>query len=72
MSTIRVGRPEVSPAAPSHVPGVHEGNARRGARQRGGIVEVADGARATPRRSTGIDPRARRPILPSMPTLTPP
>jgi hypothetical protein len=67
-----VGKKDVHLAAPSHVPGVHEGNwpvrARRGAaRRRGG----RDGD-VTRTRSTGINADERAPILPDMPRLSPP
>jgi hypothetical protein len=72
MSRIRVGKPEVSPAASSHVRGVRQGNRRGALKKEAGVIPQKRGARATPRRSTGINPESRNPILPSMPTLTPP
>ncbi len=72
MSNIRVGRPQVSPTAPSHVRGVRQGNAPGSMKKDPGIIPKKGGARATPKRSTGINPTHRKPILPSMPTLTPP
>ncbi len=68
---IVTGKKDVDPTAPSHVPGVHEGNwpvrARRRRRRRDD--EVVSGA---PRRSTGIAPSKHGTIDPRMPRLTPP
>ncbi len=58
-SNITVGRPETSPSLPSHVRGVHEGN-QPGSQDREAV-----------KRSTGINPRARRPIDPKSPLLSP-
>jgi hypothetical protein len=67
---IVVGNPDVEPSAASHTSGVREGNWRKSM-----IHELAEKrhflARATPRRSTGINPRAEQPIDPRMPVLTP-
>lgn len=58
---ILVGKPDVSPTAPTHVRGVHEGNQP--------ISTLGqDGAR----RSTGIAPELHGPLDPRMPKLTPP
>jgi hypothetical protein len=57
---IVVGKKQVDPKLPSHVPGVHEGNWPRQKPQPGA------------RRSTGIAPSIHAPIDPSMPKLTPP
>jgi hypothetical protein len=64
---IRVGRPDVKPDAPAHTPGVKQGNTGPYETQAG---HLADG-RATAERSTGINAKARNPIDPRMPTLTP-
>lgn len=65
---IKVGRPDVSPDAPAHVPGIREGNAA-------GSYESQPGHRpdgtSTARRSTGINPDSRNPIGESMPNLSP-
>ncbi|MFI7130760.1 hypothetical protein ACIBQ1_34070 [Nonomuraea sp. NPDC050153] len=67
-STIRTGRRDVRPDAPSHVKGVAEGNAPGGyERQKG---HLPDG-RSTARRSTGVNPRMHDPIDPDMPNLSP-
>jgi hypothetical protein len=63
---IVIGKKDVDPTLPSHVPGVHEGNWPASARlRRRAIVGV-------PRRSTGISPSNHGPIDPRMPKLTPP
>lgn len=67
MSEIRVGKPDVRPDAPTHVPGVHEGNKGPNKKQRG---HNADGT-ADARRSTGVNPRKHDPILKLMPNLPP-
>jgi hypothetical protein len=65
---IIIGRGDVDPSAPSHVPGVHEGNWHGGGNQ----------GRQTPlaisklHRSTGINPKNREPIDPRSPKLGPP
>lgn len=63
-----VGRADVSQTAPSHISGVHQGN------QPGAYARMQghrpDGT-ATARRSTGINPDSREPIMSGMPRLTP-
>jgi hypothetical protein len=65
---IKIGKPDVTPDAPSHVPGIREGNARGAYEHQPG--HLPDG-RSTAARSTGIDPKAREPIDPRMPNLSP-
>lgn len=69
MSGIRVGKPDVKPQAPSHTPGVHQGNGS-------GHYDKAKGhlpdGRSTAQRSTGISHKYMNPILPGMPNLSPP
>ena len=69
---IVIGKRDVDPTLPSHVPGVHEGNwparRRRTKRARGEDPAVS----GTPRRSTGISPKKHGPIDPRMPKITPP
>ena len=65
---IRVGKADVKPTKPSHVSGVREGNATGGYRKMDG--HNADGT-SSARRSTGINPDARDPIMPGMPNLSP-
>jgi hypothetical protein len=65
---IKVGRADVNNATPTHVPGVRTGNTVGGYEKSPG--HLPDG-RSTARRSTGINPEAREPILPEMPNLSP-
>jgi hypothetical protein len=65
---IRVGRPDVRPDAPSHVPGVKQGNAPGNYEKQAGFTTDD---KADARRSTGIEPGRYDPILPSMPNLPP-
>ena len=65
---IRTGCPKVKPTALNHVCGVRSGNKRGHYAKAPG--HEADG-RSTARRSTGINPEARNPILPDMPNLSP-
>jgi hypothetical protein len=67
VSPIRVGKPDVRPDAPSHVPGVKEGNHGDPAKQKG----ILPDGRATAERSTGINPEAANPIDQRMPNLPP-
>ena len=67
-NNIRVGSPQVRVTAPSHTPGVHEGNQR--GNYRGQVGHLADG-RSTAARSTGINSDKRNPIDPRMPNLSP-
>lgn len=68
MAEITVGTPDVHPDSSAHVRGVRRGNHR-------GVVKHQPGhrrhGRSTARRSTGIDPKARNPILRVMPNLSP-
>jgi hypothetical protein len=65
---VTTGRPDVRPDAPSHVPGIHEGN-QPGAWERM-PGHGADG-RVSSRRSTGVNAKAANPIDPQMPNLPP-
>jgi hypothetical protein len=69
VANVRVGKAQGRPAASSHQAGVKRGNARGNFEKEAGVIAVADGARATARRSTGINPEARNPIDPRMPNL---
>jgi hypothetical protein len=76
-ANLRVGKPDIWPSAPSHVRGIRTGNQAGAADQRGfystgpaptrGISDI----RGTAARSTGINARARNPIDPSSPNLSP-
>lgn len=68
MAKIRVGKPDVAPDTPSHTKGVQQGN-RKGAYGREDGYHK-DGT-ADSRRSTGIRPKKRDPILSIMPNLPP-
>ena len=65
---MRVGKPDVSPQTPSHVKGIKQGNSKGNYESQPG--HKPDG-RSTAERSTGINPKAREPIDPSMPNLSP-
>lgn len=67
-SNLRIGKPDVSPDAPSHTPGTKQGNAVGNYEKQDG--HLSDG-RSTSRRSTGVNPEAMNPIDPSMPNLSP-
>lgn len=67
MARIRLGKPDVQPDTPSHVEGVHGGNQGPYEKQAGHHTDDT----ADSRRSTGINPKNRDPILPSMPNLPP-
>jgi hypothetical protein len=68
MAEIRVGKPDTKPDATAHTPGVEQGNARGSYKKQAGhhLDDTADA-----RRSTGIRPKKRNPILPIMPNLPP-
>ena len=68
-NNIRVGYPDVDPSAPTHVRGVGSGNEPGNYERESGHLP---GGCSTARRSTGINPASRNPILPSMPNLSPP
>jgi hypothetical protein len=71
VSNVIVGRADVKPQAPSHSRGVREGNQRGSLARERGLRPVGPIALATPRRSTGVNASARKPIDPRMPVLTP-
>ena len=64
VGNVKVGTPQTTPTAPSHVRGVHEGNWPSEGRR-------MEGHRASADRSTGVNARARKPIDPRSPNLTP-
>jgi hypothetical protein len=68
MGLIRAGKPDTKPDAPSHTPGINQGNARGNYEKQQG--HLPDG-RSTAKRSTGVNPDAMEPIDPSMPNLSP-
>jgi len=65
---MKVGKPDVSPQAPSHVKGINQGNSRGNYEKQAG--HEPDGT-STAERSTGVNPKAHNPIDPSMPNLSP-
>lgn len=67
MARIRVGKPDIRPDDPSHVDGVPQGNTGPHDAQPG---HHSDGT-VDSRRSTGINPEKRDPIVAAMPNLPP-
>jgi hypothetical protein len=68
-----VGKAQVDPAAPAHQRGIRQGNKHGSiARERGIHPTGAWSARGSAERSTGINARARNPIDPRSPNLSPP
>jgi hypothetical protein len=66
---LKTGNPDVAPDAPSHVPGIKQGNSRGNYESQ--PAHNPDGT-STAERSTGINPHLRDPIDPRMPNLSPP
>lgn len=74
VANLRVGAAQTRPARPTHVAGVREGNKKGAIHRQAGLHQQHDDprfAKASAARSTGINPRARDPIDPRMPHLTP-
>jgi hypothetical protein len=71
VGNLRVGKAHVKTATPSHVPGIHEGNAPGSKKRGSGFVQKGGFLRGTARRSTSINPSQRNPIDPSSPNLSP-
>jgi hypothetical protein len=69
MANLKVGRPDTTPDAPSHVPGVNGGNSKGNYDIQAGMLP--DGRR-TAESVTGVDPKAHGPIDKRMPCLPPP
>lgn len=65
---IRTGTPDVEPDISAHTPGMSSGNSRGNYESQPG--HNPDGT-STAERSTGVDPKARNPIDPRMPNLSP-
>ena len=65
---MKVGKPDTSPQAPSHVRGIKQGNSKGNYESQAG--HKPNGT-STAERSTGINAKARNPIDPSMPNLSP-
>jgi hypothetical protein len=68
MSNMSVGKGDVKPDAPAHTKGVYQGNAKGNYEKQAG--HHPDG-RSSAERSTGINAKAREPIDPRMPNLSP-
>ena len=72
-----MGKPDVKVDAPSHTPGVAQGNAPGGTAADPGLIETGEiGAgrpsmKSTARKSTGINAEKRNPIDPNSPNLPP-
>jgi hypothetical protein len=77
MADIRVGKPDTTPDAPAHTPGVSQGNEPGGIENDPGLYETGETeagrptAKSTARKSTSINPEARNPIDPNSPSLPP-
>jgi hypothetical protein len=65
---LSTGKPDTTHDAPAHTPGIPMGGAKGSYEEQPG--HLPDG-RSTPERSTGVNPSARKPIHPAMPTLMP-
>ncbi len=73
-ANLKVGKAQTSPSRPSHVRGIREGNRRGNLDRERGIHPDPDDprfAKGTAERSTGINAKARNPIDPRMPNLSP-
>ncbi|MEV4432928.1 hypothetical protein [Streptomyces sp. NPDC049555] len=68
MAAITVGKPHVHLDKPSHVPGVRQGNHTGHYKRQPGHQKDQ---RSSSRRSTGVNPGPKNPILPGMPNLSP-
>ena len=64
---LKLGKPDISPDAPSHMRGTRQGNEGPFHKMRG---HNRDGT-VTAARSTGVDPGSSNPIDPRMPNLPP-
>ena len=69
MAKLKTGKADVEASKPSHTPGVRQGN-EVGSYDKQPGHEPDD--RSNARRSTGVNAKARDPILPDMPKLSPP
>jgi hypothetical protein len=69
VGNIRSGKGDVDPSLPSHTEGIMQGNSTGNYEKQAG--HLPDG-RSTAERSTGINPKARNPIDPRMPNISPP
>jgi hypothetical protein len=67
-NNLRTGKADVDPDLPSHTPGIKSGNTTGNYESQ--VGHLPDG-RSTAERSTGVNPKARNPIDPRMPNLSP-
>jgi hypothetical protein len=65
---INIGERDIEPDAPSHVSGIKQGNSK--GNYEGMAGHNPDGT-STAERSTGVNAKARNPIDPRMPNLSP-
>ena len=65
---MKVGKPDVSPDAPAHTPGISQGNKPGNYEKQ--VGHTPDG-RSTAARSTGVEVPRSEPIDASMPNLSP-
>ncbi len=72
IANVRVGEPDTTPSAPSHIKGVRQGNETGSFERQAGLRQVGNIGKSTARRSTGISPDSKNPIDPNSPNLTPP
>jgi hypothetical protein len=73
-ANLKVGTAHGYPTMPSHVKGVRQGNSPGHLEREAGLHQDPRDrrfAKGTAERSTGINPRARNPIDPRMPNLSP-
>jgi hypothetical protein len=68
MANIRIGKKDVDTQKLGHTPGVKQGNAKGNYEKQPG--HRPDGTR-TAEASTGVNPNARNPIDPRMPSISP-
>jgi hypothetical protein len=68
MPNINIGEPDIEPDAPAHVAGINQGNSKGNYESMPG--HNPDGT-STAERSTGVNAKARNPIDPRMPNLSP-
>ncbi|HVM39542.1 MAG TPA: hypothetical protein VM618_02045 [Acidimicrobiia bacterium] len=66
---LRVGEPDIEPDTPSHTTGTRQGNANGSYRRQQGHLPDD---RSNARRSTGIGPKHRNPVVPGAPNISPP
>ncbi|GAC1318650.1 MAG: hypothetical protein NVSMB25_08360 [Thermoleophilaceae bacterium] len=69
MAELKVGKPDTTPDAPAHTPGVNQGNATGNYENQDGMLP--DGRR-TSQTVTGVNAKHAAPIDKRMPCLPPP